>query len=323
MHAFIFAGGFATRLWPLTEARAKPLLPLAGRPLLTHLIEQLPKGLSITVSTNAAFKEGFASWKEELGNPDVQLMIEESRHDGEKLGALGALSAWLDSSKIQDDLLLLTGDNYFGCDMKKIIDCFDGSASIIAVHDIGDLGKASAFGTVLCEEESGNLQTVIGFEEKPEHPKTSLVSTGCSLIPKGVFDVVRAFASRKPDNVGGLFEALLSAGKPVKAYQFSEAWLDIGSFQSYIDAHRLVVGERLIAGDGSSVRGTQCRGSVAVGPGSRIERASLTDCMVFGNCVIEDCTLSECIVDEDCELRGIDLRGKMIRRGTKIVLPSD
>ena len=62
MQCFILAGGFATRLWPLTEKQAKPLLPIAGKPILTHLIEKIPDDLPITVSTNAAFQGGFKEW---------------------------------------------------------------------------------------------------------------------------------------------------------------------------------------------------------------------------------------------------------------------
>ncbi|MEK7217912.1 MAG: NDP-sugar synthase, partial [Patescibacteria group bacterium] len=48
MQAFLLAGGFATRLWPLTEKRAKPLLPLAGKPIITHLLENIPEGIPVT-----------------------------------------------------------------------------------------------------------------------------------------------------------------------------------------------------------------------------------------------------------------------------------
>jgi len=172
MHAFIFAGGFATRLWPLTEARAKPLLPLAGKPILTHLLEKLPQSLSVKVSTNVMFAEGFRVWQQQQKRHNLHLMIEDSKHDGEKLGALGALRTWLEESAIEDDLLLLTGDNYFGFSLENFLMHFDGTSSLIAAHDIGEVSKASSFGTVLTKESTGEIRTVTGFEEKPLQPKT-------------------------------------------------------------------------------------------------------------------------------------------------------
>jgi GTP:adenosylcobinamide-phosphate guanylyltransferase len=78
MHAFILAGGFATRLWPLTEKRAKPLLPLAGKPLLTHLLEKIPRDIPVTVSTNAAFANGFSEWQKMIDRP-TDLIIEGTK----------------------------------------------------------------------------------------------------------------------------------------------------------------------------------------------------------------------------------------------------
>ncbi|MFH0851764.1 MAG: sugar phosphate nucleotidyltransferase, partial [Candidatus Peregrinibacteria bacterium] len=79
MRAFILAGGFATRLWPLTEKRAKPLLPLAGKPLIDHLLEQLPSDLPVTVSINAAFQQSFEHRKAESKHTRVEIVVEQSR----------------------------------------------------------------------------------------------------------------------------------------------------------------------------------------------------------------------------------------------------
>ena len=83
MHAFILAGGFATRLWPLTESRPKPLLPLAGKPILTHLIEKIPKDIPITVSTNAVFADAFHQWQSQVAKRQlpIRILIEDARHD--------------------------------------------------------------------------------------------------------------------------------------------------------------------------------------------------------------------------------------------------
>jgi glucose-1-phosphate thymidylyltransferase len=319
MQAFILAGGFATRLWPLTEKRAKPLLPLAGKPLLTHLIEGLPKELQIHVSTNASFEEGFRMWQREQQRESLHLVIEDTRSDGEKLGALGAFAKWLTEETIDDDVLLLTGDNYFGIPLSKILEAFDGKTALVAAHDLGEKSLAKGFGTVITEG-TGKLRPVTAFEEKPLEPKTSLVSTGCSVIPKALLPHVREFAKRKPDNVGGLFEELLKEGHSVMAFEFAEPWLDIGSFQTYIAAHKLVVGEKVVQGEGSTCVNTKCEGSVVLGPKCSVKNAELKDCIVFAGARIENCTLMRCIVDDGCVLSGLDLRDKMLRAGTRLEL---
>ncbi len=316
MKVFILAGGFATRLWPITEKRAKPLLPLAGKPLLTHLIDGLPTDLQVHVSTNAIFEEGFRTWLQHLGRKDVHLTIEDTRHDGEKLGALGAVAAWIRANKIEDDVLLLTGDNYFGLPLSRILDAYDGKTTLLAAHDLQDRAKAKHFGTVLADASG----LVTGFEEKPAEPKSSLVSTGCSILPKSLLLELLLFADKKPDNVGGIFEHFLARRLPMQVLQFSEPWLDIGSFNSYLEAHALIVGEKIVTGDGSTVESTNCTGSIAIGKNCTIKNSELRDCIVFDGAHIENTTLTRCIVDNDCVLQGVDLQEKMLRAGTRLEL---
>lgn len=323
MQCFILAGGYATRLWPLTEKRAKPLLPLAGKPLISHLVEQVPRDLRITVSTNAAFETGFRMWQEHMKNENLHLVIEDTKHETHKLGALGALASWIEEEKIDDDILVLTGDNYLGFAVSDFLAAYDGSTPLLAAHDIGDLRKASAFGTVLTKEGwsegDARVQSVTGFEEKPLEPKTTLVSTGCVVLPKHTLKLVRAYAALKPDNLGGIFEYLLAEGVAVQCYRFTEPWLDIGTFESYLAAHKLLT-EGTVQEKGSALSKSTCYGSVALGPNTHIEGSTITDCLFFGDCIITDCTLTRCIVDEGCVLRGVDLSGKMLRAGTELVL---
>ncbi|NTU69922.1 NTP transferase domain-containing protein, partial [bacterium] len=63
MKAIILAGGFATRLWPLSEQRAKPLLPIAGKAIVSHLAESLPEDVELIISTNEQFEKSFKDWK--------------------------------------------------------------------------------------------------------------------------------------------------------------------------------------------------------------------------------------------------------------------
>lgn len=315
MHAFILAGGFATRLWPLTERRAKPLLPVAGKPLLSHIIEKIPAHIPVTVSTNAAFGENMKRWCETIGRRDVKIRVEQTKNDDEKLGTLGATAQWIEEEKIKDDILLLTGDNWFGFDMNTFIDQFDG-ITLVAAYDIGDKAKASSFGTIIADENGTDVQS---FEEKPKEPKSSLVSTGASILPASVIPDLLTFAKVKPDNVGGIFEELLRLERPVRCFRFSEPWFDIGSFETYLEATRNIVGDTLVLGTAATMVESERIGSVVLGNGSKVTKSELEDTVVFENCSIEDCVLRDCVIDDGCVLKGIDLTGKMLRAGTTLV----
>ncbi|MBI3332119.1 NDP-sugar synthase [Candidatus Peregrinibacteria bacterium] len=352
MKAFILAGGFATRLWPLTEHRAKPLLPLAGKPILSHLVEKIPAEIPVTVSTNAVFAEGFSTWKRGMNRANLEIVVEDTKKDDHKLGALGATAKWISETGLTEDLLLLTGDNYLGFSMEDFLVAYRPGTPLLAAYDIKDRAKASVFGTVILKASSsgmgppsptlppmgeGRSETinkkinsplpprgragvgvgaVLAFEEKPAQAKTSLVSTGCSIIPKGCLSVLLDFAKSHPDNVGGIFEEFLRRGIPVECFTFTEPWLDIGSFPAYLEAHRLLVSGPPIVHPESRVEGSTLKGSIVVGARSKVIDSTLADTMIFDDCILEDCVLRDCIMDEGCVLKGVDLNGKMLRAGT-------
>lgn len=318
MHTFILAGGYATRLWPLTERRAKPLLPLAGKPILTHIVEKIPEDIPVTVSTNAGFGGDFRKWRESIQRSNICIRIEETKSDDDKLGALGAVSQWVTRDGIKDDILLLTGDNYFGFSLKSFVSSYKRETPILAAFDIGDRSKAGAFGTVILDEDG---RSITGFEEKPPEPKSSIVSTGCSIIPARAIPLLVVHAVRHPDNVGGIFEELLRRKFPVDCFIFSEPWFDIGSFEAYLEATRALVHERAIVGIGARMEETETSGSIVIGSRSVVRGSTLKDVVLFEDCLIEDCVLEDCIVDNRCVLKGIDLRGKMLRAGSHIVRP--
>ena len=314
MQAFILAGGFATRLWPLTEKRAKPLLPLAGKPLISHIVESIPDGIEITVSTNLAFKQDFENWKKTMSGKHINILIEDSGNEDEKLGALGAVSKWVTESSISDDVLLLAGDNYMGFSVESFVSSFDGSP-LVASYDIREVELAKMFGTVVVDKEDQSfVKKVVAFEEKPNDPKSTLVSTGCTIIPGDKLSELVCYAKDHPDNIGGIFEHFLSSGIDVKCMSFSDLWFDIGSFDAYLDATRVLVGDTV-----SSENGNEFSGSVVVGAGSSVKNSKLKDVVIFEGCEVTDCVLENCILDNACNLKGIDLKGKMLREGTKLV----
>lgn len=316
MHALILAGGFATRLWPLTEKRAKPLLPLLGTPIISHLIETIPTKIPITVSTNATFAEGFQKWATEISRDTLEIAVEHTKNDDEKLGALGAIAQWLNERKVNDDLLLLLGDNLLGFDLHDFINRFDHTSPLLAVFDIRDLEKAKAFGTVLMENTDAKIRTINGFEEKPLQPQSTYVSTGCAILPKHTLPILIEYATDHPDNVGGIFEEFIRKEVSVSAYCFTEPWYDIGSFDAYIAATKELSKNTPTVSAAATKQDSNLVGGTVIGEGSTIKDSTLTDTVIFDHCTITDCILDRCIIDQGSHLHGVDLTGKMIRENT-------
>lgn len=349
MKAFVLAGGFATRLWPLTEKRAKPLLPLAGVPLLTHLVEKIPAGIPITVSTNQIFAEDFKRWKVCHGersrtmtqqgasldsardDTSISILIEDAGHEDEKLGALGAVAKWIREENIDDDVLLLAGDNYMGFSIEEFLKEYHGKV-IFAAYDLHDKEQAKQFGIVTSDNKimadfavKIKNQRVFrakanGFEEKPSNPSSTFVSTGCYILPADSLVSLVEYAKDHPDNIGGVLNFFLKEGKEIEYVIFKDIdWFDIGSFNAYLGATKKLVGENFLLGEGAVQKESELTGSIVFGKNSKVARSSLHNVVLFENCEVEDCVLENCIVDDDCILRGVDLSGKMLRAGTILV----
>ena len=318
MQCFILAGGFATRLWPLTEKRAKPLLPLAGKPILAHLVEKIPKNIPITLSTNAVFENDFKAFARSIKERKIHILIEDTESDAKKLGALGAVARWIEQESIDEDILLLAGDNYCEASLDAFLESYRGNP-IVAGYDIGSKEAAKSFGTILLKNKEGAVQSVQTFEEKPKEPKSTLVSTGWWILPKATLPLLQTYAKDHPDNVGGIFEEYLRHNIPVDCWSFLGNWKDIGSFQSYMEIHRTVVQSPIVHPKSTLDTSTKLLGAIDIGPKTSIKDSTLEDCIIFGDSIIEHCVLRGCIIDTGTVLRNIDLDDKMLRAGTRLV----
>ncbi len=313
MHAFILAGGFATRLWPLTEKRAKPLLRVGGKPLVEYIVDSIPSQMPITISTNAVFAEDFEEWKKTIKGKNISILIEDAGHEDQKLGALGATAKWVKEQKIQDDILLLAGDNYCDFPLQKFLESFNGNPLILG-YDVKSKETAQRFGTIIVEEK--DQKTVVEFEEKPLRPHSTIVSTGWSILPKSTVQILHEYAKVKPDNIGGIFEEFLRQELPVECKTFDGLWKDIGSFESYIHLHQCVVGEKVLADTSAKIEGSILKGSIDLGAKTIVRNSTLTDCIIMENTIIDDCILERCIIDSNCSLKGVDFCDQMLRSGT-------
>ena len=229
MKCLILAGGFATRLYPLTINRAKALFEYKGKPLITHIVDKVPTNVDVLVSTNKKFEDDFHAWQKTLGRP-VEICVEEALTDEQKKGAICAVDFWIKNKSITEDLLVLAGDNYFELDLNDLISQCGGEKVVIAVHDVGDKNKACEIGKA-CQVGLVTLdkRKVVKFDEKPPEATSSLIATGIYVMPARVFSLLSEYcAEGKRDNLGSFIAYLLDK-REVEAYISTEPWIDIGA----------------------------------------------------------------------------------------------
>jgi glucose-1-phosphate thymidylyltransferase len=228
MKCLILAGGFATRLYPLTLNRAKALLLYQGKPIISHIIDKIPHSVDILVTTNKKFESDFLNWQTTLDR-HVDLCIEDSLSDDQKKGAVGAIDFWIKDKNINEDLMVIAADNYFEFDLADMINKFNGNCPLIAVYDVGDKEKACEIG-IACQVGLVILENdkIIRLDEKPQQPTSSIVSSGIYVIPSRLFPLLASYSQKKRDNLGSFISFMLNQGEEVKAYVFNQIWMDLG-----------------------------------------------------------------------------------------------
>ncbi|HIE17462.1 MAG TPA: nucleotidyltransferase family protein [Dehalococcoidia bacterium] len=253
MKAVILAGGFGTRLWPLTKYIPKALLPVGGKPIIDFHIEQIlvtGKIDDIVVSTNANFEAHFRYWQQKLPMPArnmTRLVVEPSRNEKEKPGAIKALLHILTAHYITSgDLVTLAGDNLFGFQLADFISFFysKGRHPSVAFCDLRDINKVKQRYGVATLDNNGKL---VSFEEKPSEPKCALASTACYVYPPDITEYIREYIENKnnPDALG-YFISWLHRKTDVYGFVFEGPWFDIGSFDSYEQANQYYTAQTLI-----------------------------------------------------------------------------
>ena len=239
MNAVILAAGYATRLYPLTLDRPKALLPVAGRPMVEHLLLRLEgvEGLdAIHLVTNSKFAGAFREWAAGWDGHEVQIVDDGTSDEETKLGAIGDLELTIRAAAIDDDLIVLAGDNLFSESLAPFGAFARAKAApVIGVYDVGDLEAIRRYNSITLDEDD----RLTYFEEKPEHPRTTLTGIALYFYPRKSLGVVREYlaAGNNPDQPGRLVEWLYPR-EPVYAWRVPGRWYDIGSAETLAEADR-------------------------------------------------------------------------------------
>jgi glucose-1-phosphate thymidylyltransferase len=244
MNALILAAGYATRLYPLTLNKAKPLLEVGGKPIIEWLFDNLasvPTLQTTCIVTNDKFASDFQNWanayQERHRGMKIKIINDGSKSDDDKLGAIGDINLVLMRENLtNDELLVIAGDNLFQQPLSDFVNVAKHLQATVAVHDVGNLEAMKKYGTVTVDTNG----VITNFEEKPEKPKSTLAAVALYYYSREVLPLFTTYlaAGNNPDQPG-LFLQWLYTRKPVNTFEIKGRWLDIGSKETLENADKI------------------------------------------------------------------------------------
>jgi glucose-1-phosphate thymidylyltransferase len=244
MQVLILAAGYATRLYPLTLDKPKPLLPVAGKPMIEYIIDNLagiPDLTDIFVVSNHKFAGQFEDWahgyKGKRKTAKIKIVDDGSTSETDRLGAIGDMNLVIQREKIQGDLIVIAGDNLFS----EPLQSFGNIASklkqpLLGVYDVGSRDEAKKYGCVSVDSDN----CVAFFEEKPKEPKSTLIAIALYYYPAEVVKMVETYL-KEGNNADqpGRFVQWLYPTVPVFTWKVPGRWYDIGSKETLEEAGRI------------------------------------------------------------------------------------
>ena len=243
MKIILLCAGYATRLYPLTKDLPKPLLPIAGRPMLEWILDQvklLPGVEKVFIVTNHRFAGHFEKWVHGVRYDwPLEVVDDQTTTNDNRLGAIGDLAFVLTRKNIgAEDLLVLAGDNIFNFELGEFVKFANAKRPhpALAVFDVADRELAKQYGLVRLSNEG----RVVEFLEKPENPPTNLASCGIYWLPaqsRVLLD--RYLATGHNSDQPGHYMRWLAEQHSLFAASLKGHWLDIGDPISYEKANAL------------------------------------------------------------------------------------
>jgi len=244
MKVLILAAGYATRLYPLTLTRPKPLLDVAGKPMIEHVLDNIapiPGIDRVYVVTNAKFADQFQKWADNYratkSKLNFTIINDGSTDDSNKLGAIGDLNLVLNREKIDDDLIVVAGDNLFSQSVEEFGKyCRSKNAPVLAVYDVGNLEEIKKYNAITLDKDG----RITFFEEKPKQPQSTLTGIALYFYPKASLPLIQQYVAEgnNPDQPGRLVQWMYPR-TPFYTWRVPGLWFDIGSKETLEEANRI------------------------------------------------------------------------------------
>ena len=244
MKLIVLGAGYATRLYPLTLNQPKPLLAVAGKPMIEHVLDNVTPIKEIDhifIVTNARFAEHFQRWADAYATIETRVPItiinDRSTDESNKLGAIGDMNLVLAEAKIDDDIIVIAGDNLFSESLEAFGEfCRQQRAPVLGVYDVGNLEEIKKYNAI----EIDDSDRITFFEEKPAQPKSTLTGIALYYYPKWALTLIRQYLAEgnHPDQPGLLVQWLYPR-TPFYVWRVPGIWYDVGSKETLEEANRI------------------------------------------------------------------------------------
>ena len=230
MNVIIPVAGYATRLYPLTKDKPKALLLVKEKPILEHIvrrIEKLPDINAISIVSNDKYYKNFQEWKEGFQSKiPIKVLNDGTKSNEDRLGQVGDIMFSISNEKIDEDLLIIAGDNLFNFSLLPACNFFKEKNAIVnGLWDSKSLEVAKQQGIAVRDESNKFVE----FQEKDPNPKSTLTSLGIYFFPKEQVKLFKQFIEGGNDaDKMGYFMIWLIKNSLVYGFVYNKKWFDIG-----------------------------------------------------------------------------------------------
>ncbi|MGN1189139.1 MAG: nucleotidyltransferase family protein, partial [Candidatus Ornithospirochaeta sp.] len=227
----ILAAGYATRMYPLTLNFPKPLLEVGEKKIIDHLLDDLVQsGVERTVVvSNHKFIDQFTSWADTREN--VIVLDDGSVDNDHRLGAVKDIEFAIEEANIEDDIVVLAGDNVLNFSLSSFIKYGkEKKTTCIMRHEQRDINKLRKTGVIVIDDND----LVLEMEEKPQEPKSIWAVPPFYYYTKEDIKLVKeGIESGCGTDAPGSFISWLVKKKPVHAFLMPGERFDVGSIEGY------------------------------------------------------------------------------------------
>ena len=241
MKCILLCAGYETRLFPLTENFPKALLEIGNKPLLDYILDEvntINEVDKIYVITNNRYYEHFSKWNEEKNNKkEIKVINDNTTSNDDRLGAIGDIMYVINKEHINDDLLIIAGDNLFTYKLKDVIDFYNkNKKSVLCAKELDDINLLKRFAVATVSENN----KVIELEEKPQNPKSNLGIYATYIYPKKIIKYFNEYktAGNNMDSPGH-FPQYLYKKEDVLVYKFDGECYDVGTHETLKEVNEI------------------------------------------------------------------------------------